>query len=506
MTNALPTSSIIGVIGAGTMGAGIAQVAAQAGHPVLLFDAWDGAAQKGKDGVAKALSRLVEKGKMAQADRDALLNRITVIATLADLAPAKLVVEAIVERLDVKQTVFGEVEAAVADDAILASNTSSLSLTAIGATLKRPQNLVGMHFFNPAPLMALVEVISGVATAPTVAETVYATAKAWGKVPVHAASTPGFIVNRVARPYYAEALRVTQEGAADPATIDAVLTECGGFRMGPFDLMDLIGHDVNYAVTNSVFDAYYKDKRFLPSLVQKDLVDAGWLGRKSGRGFYDYAEGAAKPAPATAVPAFAPASVEVHGETPLDGRITTSGMTVSRADEGEYEDGVIVVDGVVLVPSDGRMATEIAAEEMLTDVVVYDLALDYGTAKRIAIAAADQASPNAVQAATGFFQALGFAVSVIDDVPGLIVTRTVAMLANEAADAVYQRVATAGDVDLAMTKGVNYPRGPLAWAEDVGLDRVLDILENLFDTIKEDRFRPSVLLRRKVLGGGSFHA
>lgn len=510
MSNALPSlpissSAPVGVIGAGTMGAGIAQVAAQAGHPVLLYDAIDGAAQKGKDGIAKVMARLVEKGKLTQADADAVVARISVIGALADLGPAKLVVEAIVERLDVKQSVFGEVEAAVADDAILASNTSSLSITAIGATLHRPHNLVGMHFFNPAPLMALVEVISGVATAPAVAEVVYATAKAWGKAPVHAASTPGFIVNRVARPYYAEALRVTQEGGADPATIDAVLTECGGFRMGPFDLMDLIGHDVNYAVTNSVFDAYYKDKRFLPSLVQKDLVDAGWLGRKSGRGFYDYAEGATKPAPATAAPAKAPTTVEVHGETPLDGRIKASGLTVTRVDEDEYEDGVIVVDGVVLVPSDGRMATEIAAEEILTDVVVYDLALDYGTAKRIAIAAADQASPNAVEAATGFFQALGFAVSVIDDVPGLIVARTVAMLANEAADAVAQRVASAADVDLAMTKGVNYPRGPLAWAEDIGLDRVHDILNNLFDTIKEDRYRPSVLLRRKVLGGGTFH-
>lgn len=501
----LPASAPVGVIGAGTMGAGIAQVAAQAGHPVLLFDALDGAAQKGKDGIAKVLSRQVEKGKMTQADRDAVVDRIQVIGALADLAPAKLVVEAIVERLDVKQSVFSEVEAATAADAILASNTSSISLTAIAAGLQRPRNLVGMHFFNPAPLMALVEVISGVATDPAVAATVYATAKAWGKAPVHAASTPGFIVNRVARPFYAEALRVTQEGAATPATIDAVMTECGGFRMGPFTLMDLIGHDVNYAVTNSVFDAYYQDKRFQPSLVQKDLVDAGWLGRKSGRGFYDYAEGADKPAPATAAPAKAPATVEVHGETPLDGRIADKGLSVTRIDEGEYEDGVIVADGVVLVPSDGRMATEIAAEEMLTDVVVYDLALDYGAATRIAIAAADQASPGAVETATGFFQALGFAVSVIDDVPGLIVTRTVAMLANEAADTVHQRVASAGDVDLAMTKGVNYPRGPLAWAEGVGLERVLDILENLFDTIKEDRYRASVLLRRKVLGGGSFH-
>lgn len=502
MTTALPTTATVGVIGAGTMGAGIAQVAAQAGHPVLLYDAAEGAAARGKDNIAKVLGKRVEKGKMAQAELDALLERITVIDRLADLAQAKLVIEAIVERLDVKQAVLGEVEDAVSADAILASNTSSLSLTAIGATLKRPQNFVGMHFFNPAPLMALVEVISGVATDPGVAEAIYKTAEAWGKSPVHAKSTPGFIVNRVARPFYAEALRILQEGAAAPATIDAVMKECGGFRMGPFELMDLIGQDVNYAVTNSVFTAYYGDKRYQPSLVQKEVVEAGWLGRKSGRGFYDYAEGAEKPVPATAAEAPAPRSVVVRGATPLDSLIAAKNLDVSR----EAGDGSILVDGVLLVPSDGRMATEVAAEDNLTDVVVYDLALDYTAATRIAIATADQASPKAAEIATGFFQALGLAVSVVDDVPGLIVTRTVAMLVNEAADAVHHQVADPNDVDVAMTKGVNYPKGPLAWGEAVGLPRVLDILENLFETIKEDRYRPSVLLRRKVLGGGRFHA
>lgn len=498
---ALPTSTVIAVIGAGTMGAGIAQVAAAAGHSVLLYDAMDGAAAKGRDGVAKTLSKRVASGKMDQAEYDALIGRIALADSLAALAPAGLVIEAIVERLDVKQSVFSQLEDLCGPEVILATNTSSLSVTAIGAGLKRPDRLVGMHFFNPAPLMALVEVISGIATDPAIAQAIYATAAAWGKKPVLAKSTPGFIVNRVARPFYAEAQRVYQEGAASPATIDAVMRDCGGFRMGPFELMDLIGHDVNFAVTNSVFDAYFKDERFLPSLVQKDLVDAGWLGRKTGRGFYDYADGAEQPQPHTAAPAPAPQSVQVQGVVALTALLDAKGVAYTR-DGGE---GTLTVDGVLLLPSDGRMASEVAFEENETEVVVYDLALDWLTAKRVAIAAADQASPQALTTATGFFQSLGLAVSVVEDVAGLIVTRTVAMLANEAADAVLQQVASAADVDLAMTKGVNYPRGPLAWAEEIGLDAVLFTLESLFETFKEDRYRPSALLRRKVMGGTRFY-
>jgi 3-hydroxybutyryl-CoA dehydrogenase len=361
-----------------------------------------------------------------------------------------------------------------------------------------------MHFFNPAPVMELVEVVSGVATAPEVAATLHATATAWGKSPVHARNTPGFIVNRVARPFYAEGLRILSEQAADVATIDAVMRECGGFRMGPFQLMDLIGNDVNYAVTASVFSAYYQDARFLPSLLQKDLVDAGWLGRKSGRGFYDYAADAPQPSPATAAPAPLPYDVVADANAPLLARLQSHGVPLEV--EEDAEDFAISFDGVFLLPCDGATATEVATAEGLTDVVVYDLALDYEQATRIAIAVADQASPGTREKAVGLLQAAGFAVSVVDDVPGLIVTRTVAMLANEAADAVLQGVAAPADVDTAMTKGVNYPRGPLAWAETVGLDRIHDILSALFETYHEDRYRPSALLRRKVLGGTRFHA
>ncbi|MCB1958481.1 MAG: 3-hydroxyacyl-CoA dehydrogenase, partial [Rhodocyclaceae bacterium] len=267
----LATSQTIAVIGAGAMGSGIAHVAARAGHPVRLFDMNADAIGRGIAGITGDLDFLVSKGKLDAAERDAIRARVRPAGSLDDLAGAALIVEAIVERLDVKQALFADLER-IAPDAILASNTSSLSITAIGAALKSPERLAGLHFFNPAPRMRLVEIVSGLATNREIAETLYATAAAWGKDPVHTRSTPGFIVNRVARPFYAEGLKVLGEGAASPASLDAVMRDGAGFPMGPFELTDLIGHDVNYAVTRSVFDAYYADDRFIPSLIQQELV------------------------------------------------------------------------------------------------------------------------------------------------------------------------------------------------------------------------------------------
>ena len=506
---ALATSDIIAVIGAGAMGAGIAQVAAQAGHPVRLYDNRDGAAQAGIDGVRRQLEKRVAKGKMAQADVDAIVSRMTPAATLAELADSRLVVEAIVENLEVKRSVFAELEAICGPDTLLTSNTSSLSITSIAAGLERPERVAGLHFFNPAPVMKLVEVISGLATDAEVAETLYATAAAWGKVPVHASSTPGFIVNRVARPFYAEGLRLMQEGAAAPATLDALLRQAGGFRMGPFELMDLIGHDVNYAVTRSVFDAYYGDTRFEPSLVQLALVEAGRLGRKSGQGFYDYREGATSVAPdfAPAAEAALPPLVaegQLGAIAPLVARAEAAGLEVVRRESISGE-ARLRLDGLTLALSDGRCAAERARDEGLEALVLFDLCLDYETASAIALAASPGVDAEARTLATAFFQRLGLDVAWLTDTPGLAVLRTVAMLANEAADAVLQGVCSARDGDLAMQAGVNYPRGPLAWADALGLAFVHRTLTHLQQSYGEERYRPSFLLRRKALAEETFH-
>ena len=518
---ALEAGSVVAVIGSGAMGAGIAQVAASAGHQVILFDTREGAAAKAIADIGKVYAKLVDKGRMTDADAAAASARLQVAATIADVRDAAIVVEAIVESLEVKRTLFAELETVVADDCILATNTSSISVTAIAAELRRPQRLVGMHFFNPVPLMALVEVISGLATEQSVADTVFATAAAWGKNPVHAKSTPGFIVNRVARPFYAEALRLLSEQAADPATLDAVMREAGGFRMGPFELMDLIGHDVNFSVTKSVHQAYFGDPRFTPSVLQQEMVNAGFLGRKSGRGFYRYGDDDVKPAPQTEAAQPKPDSVGISVESgaaglvtdPMEQRLKSAGFTVAHRQPlpgaAVHEAPAFHCNGAAVYLTDGRSATERAAANRHPDTVLYDLAFDYAGAKRIALAKADQCSDAAYHAVVGLFQAAGFAVTRIDDVPGMVVMRTVAMLANEAADAVNQGVCSAAAVDIAMQKGVNYPRGPLAWTDAVGVAQVVTVLSNLASSYGEDRYRVSPLLRRKLAAnpaGARFHA
>jgi 3-hydroxybutyryl-CoA dehydrogenase len=508
MTIALDPACTIAVVGSGAMGAGIAQVAAAAGHFVILYDTRPEATEAALGTIRKTFQMLADKGRMTAAAAADASARLRAATALAELAGAQLVVEAIVENLEVKRGLFASLEEVVGADCILATNTSSISVTALAAKLRLPGRLVGMHFFNPVPLMALVEVISGLATNSDVAATVYATAAAWGKSPVHAKSTPGFIVNRVARPYYAEGLRLLSEQAGDAATIDAILREAGGFRMGPFELMDLIGHDVNFAVTQSVFQAYFNDPRFTPSLQQQELVSAGYLGRKTGRGFYAYGKDAAPPQPHTEAPQAAPQQVAIGGSgavaEALATRLAAAGVTLTHG-AAAAESALLACGGAQLYLTDGRSATQRARDSGVANTVLLDLALDYASAGRIALAAADQCDAAAYQALVGLFQAAGFAVSRLDDVPGMAVMRTVAMLANEAADAVNQGVCSADGADLAMRKGVNYPRGPLAWADAIGLAEVQTVLQNLAAAYGEDRYRVSPLIRRKVAAGSRFH-
>ncbi|SAL03030.1 3-hydroxyacyl-CoA dehydrogenase [Caballeronia fortuita] len=504
MTQAIQTSAIVGVIGAGAMGAGIAQVAALAGHTVLLYDLDAKALDKARAGIATNVQRLIEKKKLDASDGHRAIDGVRIVTSLADLRTASLVIEAVAERLDVKRALFDELESIVTPECILATNTSSISITAIAAPLKHPSRVVGMHFFNPAPLMALVEVVRGLATSDAVAQTIYATSTAWGKKPVHAKSTPGFIVNRVARPFYAEGLRVLGEQAADAASIDTVMRDAGGFRMGPFELMDLIGHDVNFAVTRSVFDAYFYDPRFTPSLIQQELVSAGFLGRKTGRGFYDYGAGAAKPVARIETQTRKPSKI-VLGESvalyePLQTRIADAGT--SRNDM----DGLIAkIDDAYLFLTDGRTATERAHALGIDNIVLIDLALDYANARSIALTRARQCSVAAYAVVAGTLTDAGYAVVPLNDVAGMAVMRTVAMLVNEAADAINQGVCTSADLDLAMEKGVNYPLGPLAWGERIGIERIHDVLLHLAAHYGEDRYRASPLISALRYSGQRFH-
>lgn len=385
-------NSIIGVVGSGAMGSGIAQVAATANHSVVVFDESTAALQKAEANLKTTLTKLVEKQKISTEQMESVLGKIKFVSDINEMSACNLIIEAIVEKLDVKKTVFSVLETIVNEDCVLASNTSSLSITSISAACKKPERVIGIHFFNPATLMPLVEIIPGIATSPQVTQSCKALVDSWNKVTVIVKDTPGFIVNRVARPFYSEALRIYEEGIADIPTIDWAMKEIGGFKMGPFELMDLIGHDVNYVVTETVWTQFYFDPKFKPALSQKRLLEAGFLGKKTGRGFYNYAENSVQPEP--------------------------------------FKN------------------------------------LELGTQ---------------------------------------IFKRILVMLINEAADTLYLRIASAQDIDLAMTKGVNYPKGLLKWADDFGIPNVLKELNGLKDFYEEDRYRISPMLKQKFILGQRFY-
>jgi 3-hydroxybutyryl-CoA dehydrogenase len=497
----IDTTGSVFVVGAGIMGAGIAQVAAQAGHAVVLHDVREGAAAAALGKLASTLDGLAAKGRMSPHEARAVASRIRAAATLDDAAGAALVVEAIVENADAKRALFRQLEGIVGDACVLASNTSSISITALANGLAQPQRCVGMHFFNPVPLMKLVEVVSGLQTDAAVAEAVFGLAQAWGKVPVHARSTPGFIVNRIARPYYAETLALLHERAAGPKDLDACLRGAG-FRMGPCELMDLIGHDTNFAVTRSVYDANFGDKRYAPSLVQQELVDGGLLGRKSGRGFYRHGDAAAAaPAGAAPQPAAAPAAANVvlHGSGKAIDRwvaaLSAVGRSFERADASGWTG--LEADGAQLRLTDGRAAGHVAAAQGTRDVALFDLPLA-GEGAALAWTAFRGASPAWQSAAAGWLASAGWLPQRMEDAPGLVVARTIAMLINEACDAVQQGVCTPDAADAAMKLGVNYPAGPFEWLAAWDPRDVVRLLDHLDAHYRGERYRASGELRQRA--------
>jgi 3-hydroxybutyryl-CoA dehydrogenase len=504
MTTSLSNAPVL-VVGAGIMGVGIAQVAAQAGHPVMIYDTRAGAAAEATSRLRATLEGLVAKGRLAADAARATLERIHPLPALEQAGAARLVVEAIVENLEAKRGLFQQLEGIVAADAVFATNTSSISITAIANGLHHPGRLVGMHFFNPVPLMKLAEVVSGLQTDRAVAEAVFELARAWGKVPVHAKSTPGFIVNRIARPYYAEALALLLEQAAAPQVLDACL-RAAGFRMGPCELMDLIGHDTNFAVTNSVYEANFHDKRYQPSLVQREMVDGGLLGRKSGRGFYRYPEGmpalpvAIHEAPATA------RQVVVHGEGAIaDALEAAAARALAAQGWGPGRDRTspwigLGVDDAQLRLTDGRPAFEVARATGVSELALFDRPLQLPGAPGTALAYAVNAGASQAwqRQAGAWLAALGFAPLPMADAPGLVVARTVAMLINEAADAVLQGVCSPQAADAAMKLGVNYPAGPFEWLSGWSVRGVIDVMEALDGIYRGERYRVSPWLRRGI--------
>ncbi len=504
----LPLNSSIktvAVIGAGTMGIGIAQVAAGAGLQVLLFDMNSEVLNLSLASMSERLRKRVQQGKADAQITEQLISRVAIAYSLSELSSAQLVIEAVAEKLEIKQAIFGELEHICGENTLFASNTSSLSITAIGRHLKHPERLAGLHFFNPAPVMKLVEIIRGLETSESVIKTLKALALSFNKVPVICRSTPGFIVNRVARPFYAETLRALEEQIATPETLDSAIRDAGGFTMGPLQLTDLIGHDVNYSVTDSIFQAFGYDPRFQTSLIQLELVQAGHLGRKSKRGFYHYDENKSQRSPSFApkITLSKPYDVKARGDWQLLPEfaqlLLKNGIPLEEPTQDDSNLPTLIVNQVIVMLTNGKLSSDIA-QQMNRPVVQFDLSADYGRATAITLSCAKQNNHQQNQHVIAFFQSLGKEVIVLPDYPALLTMRTVAMLCNEALDAVNKGIASAQDVDNAMCFGLNYPKGPLAWGMQLGWQHILSTLEQLSHFYGDHRYRPNPLLRKLAAG------
>ena len=493
---------IVGVVGAGTMGSGIAQVAIAAGESVKLFDPMAEASLRGRDMIKKNLDFLVGKKKLTSNESSDIFSKLEIVNSLSDLASCDLVIEAIVENESIKKDLFKNLESIVSPEVILATNTSSISITALSNELEHPERLVGMHFFNPAPRMKLIEVIKGLRTSDSHIDYISSLVMRWGKAPVVTKSTPGFIVNRVARPFYGEALRVLTEFGTDHASLDDVIRDCGGFPLGPCQLMDLIGLDVNLSVTQSVYEATAFDPRYAPSLLQQELVRAGKLGRKSGEGFYTYpidvsSAETADPIKEINLKNHTIRFINSTGIQRLIARLTEAGADLVESTQTN--------DMPTIALTDGRTATQRAHDESISNLILIDFCLNFETTQRIAMSHAEQCDPVAVDHIADMLTSAGCKVTIIQDVAGMIVARTVAMLINEASDLVHQRITTPSEVDMAMTLGTGYPIGPLLWADQIGLKNISDILKHLYEHYGSPRYRISPLIQRKSITNQQFH-
>jgi 3-hydroxybutyryl-CoA dehydrogenase len=497
--DALRPDLILGVVGTGIMGRGIAQIAAQAGVKVLLYDTRADAAPAARDYISGTLAKLVEKGKLGADAAQRAVGNVEVAHVLPALSHCHLVIEAIVENLEAKRELFAHLEAIVSEACILATNTSSLQVTSVAAGCKHPERVAGYHFFNPVPLMKVVEVIEGVMTAPWVGDALTTLTRRMGHKPVRAKDTPGFIVNHAGRAYGTEALRIVSEGIADFHEIDRILREGTGFRMGPFELLDLTGLDVSHPVMESIYHQYYQEPRYRPSPITGQRLAAGLIGRKVGRGFYRYEAGTQEKMPVAAAPLVRPARVWISS----GGLGTRLRELVARLGAPLDAGAAPAADSLCLVAPLGHDATTAALAEGLDPARTLALDCLFPLEKRRTLMTTPVTRAEMRDAAHGLLGSDGVAVSVIHDSPGFVAQRVIAQIVNIACDIAQQRIASAQDIDIAVTLGLGYPMGPLAWGDALGPERILAVLQALHAFYGDPRYRASPWLKRRALLGVS---